>query len=146
MPYPSLALAVQLLASDKMLAEAAVPADVSVSLVQRDSDSGSASALSVWMPIVAEGSGRPVSISELRRIAKATEEVVSTEKPTFVVDNLRAGRPRALGHDGGLAGVEDVPGFDISISVFAAASIPPDLQEQLRAAVTAIENYFESTL
>ena len=146
MPYTSLAIAAQLLASDKLSAEVIAPADTGVTLVQRDSDPSGASAVSVWMPIVADGSARPIALSELRRLAKQTEEVVASEKPTFVVDSLRAGRARALGHDGGIAGAEDVPGFDISISVFAAASIPPDLQEQLRSAVNAIESYFESTL
>ncbi len=146
MPHISLAIAVQLLASDKLAAEAALPAEASVALVQRDPYFSGDNALSVWMPIVADGSDRPMPMRELRRIASETEEILATEKPTFVVDELRAGRPRALGHDGGIAGVLDVPGFDISFSVFAASSIPPDLQTQLRDAVTAIESYFENTL
>lgn len=146
MPYTSLAIAAQLLASDKLAAELASPADAGASFVQRELDPSGASALSAWLPIVAEGSAKPMSITELRRLSKETEEVLATEKPTFEVDELRAGRTRALGNDGGVAGFEDVPGFDISISVFAAASIPPDLQEDLRDAVSAIERYFESTL
>jgi len=146
MPYISLAIAAQLLASDRLAAEAVVPAEATIALVQRDPDFSGANALSAWMPIVADGSDRPMPMRELRRIARETEDVVATEKPTFVVDNLRAGMPRALGHDGGVAGFDDVPGFDISFAVFAASSIPPDLQTQLRDAVAAIEAYFESTL
>lgn len=146
MPYTSLAIAAQLLASDKLAAELAAPADAGTAYVLREFDPSGASALSAWMPIVVEGSGKPLSMTELRRLSKETEQVLATEKPTFVVDDLRAGRPRALGNDGGIAGFEDVPGFDISISVFAAASIPPDLQEDLRDAVSAIERYFEGTL
>ena len=146
MPHISLAIAAQLLASDKLAAEAAVPSDTGVAYVMRDADAGGATALSAWMPIVADGAGRTLSATELRRIAKETEEILCTEKPTFVVDSTRAGRPRALGHDGGIAGLDDTPGFDLSVSVFAASSIPPDLQEQLRDAVSAIETYFESTL
>lgn len=146
MPHIALAIAAQLLASDKLMAEPVEPSNDRAVLVQRDGTLNSASSLAVWMPIVADGSDRGLSSADLRRLASATEEVIANERPTFVVDELRAGRPRALGHDGGIAGVEDVPGFDISISVFAASSIPPDLQTQLRDAVAAIESYFESTL
>jgi len=146
MPYTSLAIAAQLLASDKLAIERIEPSPASVTLVEREGDPTGASALSVWMPMVADGASKPISAAELRRLAKATEDVVATEKPSFVVDNLRAGHPRALGHDGGIAGVVEGPGSDLSISVFAAASSPPDLQDQLRSAVAAIESYFENTL
>jgi hypothetical protein len=142
MPHIALAVAAQLLASDKFASELLAPADDRAVLVERDGTSS----LSVWMPILADGSTPALSVSDLKRLAASTERVLANDTPTFVVDELRAGRPRALGHEGGIAGVGIEPGFDISISVFAASSIPPDLQQQLRDAVQAVETYFENTL
>lgn len=146
MPYTSIAIAAQLLASDRVLAEQAIqPMEPGAVLVERTSADGAPSEVSVWMPIIADARTGSLNGPQLRRVAKETERIVATEEPTFVVDEYRAGVPRIGGHDGGVAGADD-PGFDLTVSVFAASSIPPDLQDQLREAVAEVERYFERTL
>jgi hypothetical protein len=147
MPSIALAIAAQLLASQKIHHAAPELTRDPAVLVLRDDTVGTGSAVAVWMPIVADPSAKQLTYSELSRLAESTERVVSSEEPTFIVDNLRAGRPKATGQDGGVAGDSmPVPGLDLGISIFAASSIPPDLQLQLFDAVAAVEHYLENTV